>query len=72
MRYYRYIIPADDAFGQSVEVTLSEEEIIKEYWDDWCMRMIKRGENIAKLSKDRCIVDWCAVNWAWEIKREAA
>jgi len=50
-------------------ITLSEEEILKEYWDYWYERMCyKFGKDIvdSKYSTTDCIEDWIISTWAWE------
>jgi hypothetical protein len=69
MKYYSYNTwrthPSEDAYVR----TLSEEEIVKEYWNYWQERMIaKFGKEHfeANYSEKDCIDDWVVVNWAWE------
>ena len=72
MKYYSYntwITQPSDSFV----VTLSEEEIIKEYWDYWQERMIaKFGKEHfeTNFSEKDCIEDWVVVNWAWETNKK--
>ena len=72
MKYYSYntwITQPSDSFV----VTLSEEEIIKEYWDYWQERMIAKfgKEHIeTNFSEKDCIEDWVVVNWAWETNKK--
>lgn len=68
MKYYSYNTwitqPSD-----SCVITLSEEEILKEYYDYWQERMIaKFGKEHfeANYSEKDCIEEWVVVNWAWE------
>lgn len=49
--------------------TLSEEEILSEYWDYWYDRMCKKfgKEHVdANYCRQDCIDDWIIVHWAWE------
>ena len=69
MKYYSYNTwrthPTEDGYIR----TLSEKDIIKEYWDYWQERMIaKFGKEHfeANYSEKDCIDDWVVVNWAWE------
>ena len=72
MKYYSYGIPDfvhDDGTIDDHVVTLSEEEIIKEYYAYWQERMIhKFGKEHfkANYTEKDCIQDWIVVNWAWE------
>lgn len=60
---------ADDSGGYVV--TLSEKEILAQYWDYWYGKMCEKfgvehvNENY---SIHDCIDDWVIVNWAWESK----
>lgn len=73
MKYYTYVeqTPFDDMTARYV--TLSEEEILKEYWDYWYGRMCdKFGKDIfdSTYSSADCIEDWVITNWAWESTNE--
>ena len=68
MKYYSYPYYDPDPSKQRI-VTLSEEEIIKEYYDYWQERMIaKFGKEHfeANYTEKDCIEDWVVVHWAWE------
>jgi hypothetical protein len=66
MRYFSY--NEFDSTGGRV-VTMSEEEIRKEYWPYWYNKMcLKFGrfhvdENY---SFEDCLEDWMTVHWAWK------
>ena len=47
-------------------VTKTEQQILDVYFPYWKSRMIKAGKEDL-ISEERCIEDWCSVNWAWEI-----
>lgn len=69
MKYYSYYLQADD--GSDNVDTLSEDEILKEYYEYWYSRMCKKfgKEHVdSNYSKLDCIDDWIVVNWAWESK----
>lgn len=54
-------------------ITLSEEEILKEYWNYWYERMCNKfGKEIvdSKYSSADCIDDWVILHWAWESTNE--
>ena len=62
--------PNADSDGGHIE-TLSEDEILEEYYSYWSGKMIKKygQEEFDKAySKMDCIDDWVVVNWAWESK----
>lgn len=71
MRYFSYSEPTSSEDSTPIDITLSEDEIIHEYWDYWYDKMC------AKFGKDHvdqnynildCIDDWVVVHWAWESK----
>lgn len=72
MKYWSYNEPlwhGDEIIGNAV-MTLSEEEIIKEYYPYWEAEMIKKwGEERFRKEwcKRDCIDCWVVVNWAWEV-----
>lgn len=46
---------------------ITEEQILNQYWDYWSQRMIEKfGEGHYLIQPEKCIEDWCIVNWAWE------
>lgn len=66
MKYYSYNEYTD---GGGIMLTLSEDEIIKSYWDYWYSMMVKKyGKDVvdSTYSKADCIDDWVVVHWAWE------
>lgn len=73
MKYYSYNeydpeSPLADDTGGYV-VTMSEEEILKEYWNYWYGKMCEKfgKEHVdTNYSPADCIDDWCIVHWAWE------
>ena len=71
MKYYSYYEPKDPGNGDfsAITVTLSEQEILKEYWDYWYGRMCDKfgKERVdAECSPADCIDDWIVIHWAWE------
>jgi len=69
MRYWTIVTPADTKSCTPIYETLSETEILEQYWDYWSSRMIaKYGEDEfhRTWSKQDCIDDWCIIHWAWE------
>jgi hypothetical protein len=69
MKYYTYVQPVSSHDVTPMYITLSEEEILKEYWDYWYERMCyKFGKDIvdSKYSTTDCIEDWIISTWAWE------
>lgn len=68
MRYFSF--NEFDESGGSV-VTMSEEEIRKEYWPHWYGKMCQKYEQSyidEHYSFEDCLEDWITVHWAWEVK----
>ena len=68
MRYFCYNELVEPDSGTSV-VTVSEEDIRKEYYPWWRERMIKKygEEEFEKIwSFEECLEDWIVSNRAWE------
>lgn len=69
MRYWTIAYP--DENGNDVVETLSDDEIIKQYWDYWYGRMCDKfgKEHVdTNYCKQDCIDDWTIVHWAVESK----
>ena len=67
MRYYSF--NEFDANGGEV-VTMSEDDIRKEYYPYWRGRMIEKygqEEFDKNWSFEECLLDWITVHWAWEV-----
>jgi len=73
MRYYSYNEPEMDTSGNVIEnkvITVSEEEIRKDYYSYWYDRMCQKfGKDIVdkNYSFEDCLEDWVVVHWAWEV-----
>lgn len=69
MKYWSISYP--DENDNDVVETLSEDEIIAQYYPYWSSRMIEKygqKEFDEIWSKKECIEDWVVVHWAWESK----
>ena len=72
MRYFSYDNPAMDMNGDilnNVVVTLSEEDIRRDYYPWWYDKMCQKfgKEEVDKnYCFEDCLDDWIIVNWAWE------
>lgn len=66
MRYYTICYPDENTLGQEYThwETLSEQDIIDQYWVYWFTKMINNQQPIEELTTERCIEDWCIVHWA--------
>lgn len=65
MKYYTICYP--DEYNNTVWETLSEQQIIDQYWPYWSQKMIEKyGEDVFvdTFSNQDCIDDWCVVHWA--------
>lgn len=65
MKYYSYVEPSEFNELEATKFVLSEEEILKDYWDYWCDRMKEAGK-AEEINKKNCIDDFCAIHWATE------
>lgn len=69
MRYFQYperIPPEVD-----VIVTVSEKEILRDYYPEWRRKMLEKftqEEFYSKYSEEDCIQDWKMINFASEVK----
>ena len=65
MKYYTAAWPDQNALGEEYTKweTLSEQDILNEYWEYWSEKMRSVGK-AELISEERCIEDWCIVNWA--------
>lgn len=71
MRYYSYNEYDHNNPSEGSVVTLSEVDILKEYWPYWYGKMCEKygQERVdAEYSFEDCLDDWQVVHWAWESK----
>jgi hypothetical protein len=67
MRYWSIAYP--DGNDNNIVETLSEDQIIEQYYPYWSGKMIEKfgqEEFDKNWSKKECIEDWIVVHWAWE------
>jgi hypothetical protein len=67
MRYWSIGYPDED--GNDVVETLSEDEVLEQYWAHWYGKMCQKfgKEHVdTNYTKQDCIDDWVIVHWAWE------
>lgn len=70
-KYWTIVYP--DENNNTIYETLSEDEIIAQYWDYWYGRMCAKfgKEHVdANYTRRECIEDWCIVHWAWSSNDE--
>lgn len=63
-KYWTIVFPGE--FGQHVQETWNEEQILNAYWDHWCTKMEEAGKDPEVMSFKHCIDDWTVVHWAVE------
>lgn len=68
MRYYTFVQPINE-LGDPEYITMSEDEIRKEYYPWWYRKMCEKfgKEHVdSTYSFEDCLEDWITVHWAWE------
>lgn len=63
MKYWTICYPGE--FGQHVQETFSEEQILKSYYKHWLHKMVEANKHDL-ISNERCIEDWITIHWAIE------
>lgn len=66
MKYYTYVEPTSDTDSTPVYTTLSEDEIIKQYWDYFIELMVSRGYDRDSFCHWDCLDHFIVTHWAWE------
>ena len=66
MRYWTIVYPDQNSLGEEYThwETLSDQDILDQYWTYWYVRMIEKNQGVDKLTSEQCIQDWCIVHWA--------
>ncbi len=62
MKYWTIVFPGE--FGQHVQETWTEDQILDSYYTYWCMKMVQAGCHADLISREACIDDWVVVHWA--------
>jgi hypothetical protein len=63
MKYYTIVFPGE--YGQHVQETWSENQILDSYYYYWKKKMMDANQH-GLITKERCIEDWRTVHWAQE------
>jgi hypothetical protein len=63
IKYWTIVFPGE--FGQHVQETWTDDQILSHYLKFWSMRMIEAGKG-DQISKELCLDDWKTVHWAVE------
>lgn len=71
MKYYSYNEYITDPLLDNHVVTVSEEDIRRDYYPYWYKRMCDKygKDHVDKTySFEDCLDDWVVVNWAWLVE----
>lgn len=65
MKYYTIVFPGE--YGQHVQETWTEEQILKSAWyRNWVLNVVQADRAYLLEDKQTAIVDWIVVHWAIE------
>lgn len=74
MKSYHYneqVFDASDTYIGDHLATVTEKQILDEFWDFWKTQMIQKfGAGDYRIIPENCIDDWVVVYDAWESKWE--
>jgi hypothetical protein len=62
-RIWQYQEP--DADGTVLTITMTEQQIIVDYYLFWCDQMQRAGQDA--FTREGCIEDWVVAHWAYEV-----
>ena len=62
----KWSIAYPDEDGGIIIETLTEDEIIEQYFPYWSGKMTETG-HAHMISRELCIEDWCTVHWAEKV-----
>lgn len=71
MRYYTFVQPVNEA-GDPEYITMSEEDVRKEYYPYWYGKMCEKfgKEHVdTNYCFEDCLEDWRIVHWAWLVDK---
>jgi hypothetical protein len=71
MRYYSYNEYNPDVTVEEEVITVSEEDIRRDYYPYWQDKMSEKfgKEHVeANYSFEDALEDWVVINWAWEVE----
>lgn len=66
MKYWTYVEYGKE--GKEETRTLSEAQIIKQFFPWWSKRM-READKGHLINHQNCIDDWVVINWAWRGKK---
>ena len=69
MKTYCYVRSIDPYDGSYSVVTITEDEIIANWWDWWVQKMTKKyGPDSELITRENCIEDYVTTHWAFEVE----
>jgi hypothetical protein len=57
---------ADPPSMDAVLVTMTEADIIRDYYAYWCQQMERVGRSDL-ICEERCVEDFAVIHWAWKV-----
>jgi hypothetical protein len=63
VRTWKYVEPTAADDPTPIEVFVTEEEILRDFFPFWSAQMIRVGKQ-ELISPENCIDDWVVVHWA--------
>jgi len=69
MRYWTYVEPTSETDSTPIYHTVSDDEIIEQYWEWWYEKMCRKygKEHVdANYVKLDCVDNWVTTHWAQE------
>jgi hypothetical protein len=68
VRKFGYYVLVEDGADEDGFVTITEDEILADYWSYWHNKMVRKfGPGDDLITTENCIKDWCVVHYAREI-----
>jgi len=65
MKYWKYVTETDDE-DQFNYKTISEREIIRDFYEDWKFQQQLLGKDETDITKENCIEEWVIYYSAWQ------
>jgi hypothetical protein len=65
MKYWKYVTETDDE-DQFNYKTISEREIIRDFYEDWKFQQQLLGKDETDITEENCIEEWVIYYSAWQ------
>ena len=65
MKYWKYVTETDDE-DQFNYKTISEREIIRDFYEDWKFQQQLLGKDQTDVTEENCIEEWVIYYSAWQ------